>query len=407
MACVFAMQLNAQQKCVSSEYLSKEFLDDLSFKQRAEQIEIFTKQKTTAAGINQRDVFASPVIRIPVVFHVLYRTADEDISIQKILDQLDALNRDYRRKNADTINTPSAFKQDAADMEIEFQLAGSDPMGRSTSGIVRKYTPVTYWMSDDKIKFDSSYGDNAWDSKSYLNIWICNLKDVLGYSTFPGQDPKKDGVVLDYKNVLGNGASMANKGRTIVHEVGHWLNLKHIWGDTFCGDDNVDDTPKQSTYTPGCPGGTRISCSNAPTGDMYMNYMDFTDDGCMNMFSKGQKQRARVLFDAGGPRNSIRFSQGFNQPTAAAAALPDFYPRWYNAEVYPNPATDHVNIYFDYDERWQGKELQVIDMTGKLLFRKKIDSKVQRIDLSHLQPGVYIIKASKENEAIAQKFIKL
>jgi hypothetical protein len=402
-----AIQVQAQKRCSSSEYLAQALASDAALKSRMNEIEMFAMQVAGKSAANQRTQFTTQVIKIPVVFHVLYNSPDENVRTERIIEQMNALNRDFRRKNADTVNTPQAFTAFAADMEIEFQLAKRDPAGRSTEGIVRKYTPVKYWMSDDKMKFNSTYGDNAWDSKSYLNIWVCNLKGELGYSALPGSDLLKDGIVLNYSAIGGNGSSNTNKGRTLVHEAGHWLSLKHIWGDSYCGDDHIEDTPEQSTYTPGCPSGIRRTCGNNDAGDMYMNYMDFTNDGCMNLFTKGQKQKARALFEPGGYRNSILNTTAFNTPTIYAASLPDFYPRWKEAQVYPNPATNNLNIYLEYDERWIGKEIQVIDMTGKIMFRKTITSTIQQIDVNRLARGMYFIRAEKEDEKIQGKFIKL
>jgi hypothetical protein len=294
-------------------------------------------------------------------------------------------------------------------MGFEFKIATMDPQGVGTSGVVRKYTPIVYWMSDDKMKSSESFGDDAWDSKSYLNIWICNMRDVLGYSTLPGMDPKKDGIVLAVEDLfVQRGTTPAkNDLRTIVHEAGHWLNLYHIWGEGYCGDDKVEDTPKQGSYTPGCPNGTRVTCGNGPIGDMYMNFMDFTDDVCMNMFTKGQRKRARVLFEAGGPRNSILYSKGLTTSMIEPTALPDFYPKWYYAQVYPNPVTNSVNIYFDYDERWKGKKMEILDMSGRVVFSKIIGSKIETIDVSRLTAGVYFIRAEKEQEKLHAKFVKL
>ena len=235
------------------------------------------------------------------------------------------------------------------------------------------------------------------------------MKDVMGYSTFPGMDPLKDGVVLAIKDIFNTHGTTPgiNDLRTVVHEVGHWVDLYHIWGEDYCGDDKVDDTPKQGSYTPGCPSGTRVTCSNGPTGDMYMNFMDFTDDVCMNMFTIGQRKRARAIFEASGPRNSILYSKGLNTPMIESAALPDFYPKWYYAQVYPNPATTSIKVYFDYDERWIGKKMEILDMSGRVVFNKIIGSKIETIDVSRLTAGVYFIRAEKEGEKIHAKFVKL
>jgi hypothetical protein len=308
--------------------------------------------------------------------------------------------------NEDTFKTPAAFKNIAADCEIEFKLATVDPKKRATNGIVYKYTPIKEWEQDDKMKFSSEMGDDAWDADSYLNIWVCELGRLAGYSSFPGADKKKDGVVLDF-GAFGITGGNYGLGRTAVHEIGHWLNLKHLWGDKYCGDDLVDDTPKQSTYTVNCPSSVRISCSNAPNGDMYMNYMDFTNDACINLFTEGQKTRMRSLFAAGGARHSILSSNGLGTPMIFEAPLPN-EPRWLHPKIYPVPSNDELTIDMAYDERWIGKTITVFNLQGQAMMKILITSRILTINISKLQSGVYFLSAKREDgELIKEKFIKL
>lgn len=341
---------------------------------------------------------AGKTIIIPVVVHVLYHYPAENVSDSLVRTQIRILNRDYRKLNPDTVKIPEPFKALAADCGFEFQLATVDPRGQATSGIIHKYTPITKWTLDDKIKLSSEMGDDGWDPKSYLNVWVGALDQFLGYSSVPGDPSDKDGVVIGIP-ALG--------GRTAVHEIGHWLGLRHLWGDADCGDDGVADTPKQETYTNGCPTGIRLSCNNAPNGDMYMDYMDFTNDACLVMFTKGQKQKMRALFEPGGTRYSILSSNGLGTPMNGEIPLPDSPPRWLHVKIYPDPARTELIINVEFDARWVGKELQVTNIAGQLQFRKTISSKIQKLDISQLKPGLYFITAQKQGEEIIEKFIKL
>jgi len=405
---LFASGTSAQQRCSSAEYQKAQLLNDPSLQNKVKANESFTKNAIKRLRNVRAKLDGSYVIRIPVVVHILYHDQSDDVSDSRVMEQIDALNRDYRRLNADTTNTPNRFKPFAADCNIEFHLATSDPHQRYTNGIVRKYTPIKTWEEDDQMKFSSSYGDDAWDADSYLNIWVCNIKSVLGYSSFIGGPKNLDGVVIS-NSVFGQSGVLSSysKGRTTVHEVGHWLSLIHIWGDTDCGDDQVDDTPRQSTYTVGCPSGVKISCDNGPDGNMYMNYMDFTYDACMNMFTYCQKERMRVQFEPGGSRYSILFSKGLDEPLYYEVPVPDRPPTWLHPQVFPNPATNEITLDLSYDSRWIGKTVNLVNLQGQTIKSIVVNSRIQKIDISKFSGGIYFLSARRsDGEIIREKFVK-
>jgi hypothetical protein len=395
----FVGHLAAQKSCATVSYTQRQLQNNFSVAGNLNSTSSFSRQETATPGVE--GISSASVITIPVVVHILYHYPDEKISDAIVIQQLKTLNECFRRLNADSVNTPAVFRSLAADCEIEFKLATSDPKKKYTTGIVRKYTPVTSWSFDDKVKFSAEMGDDAWDTKSYLNIWVCNLEDFAGYSSIAGGPQNTDGLVLGF-SVFGQDQ------KTIVHEAGHWLNLKHLWGDENCGDDGVSDTPKQAGYTVGCPTGVRITCSNGPNGDMYSNYMDFTSDECTNLFTLGQKARMRALFATGGLRNSLLTSKGLDAPLIFEIPVPEEDPKWLQPRLYPVPATTQLILDLSYDIRWVGKSIQVTNLQGQTIMVVTITSKIHQIDISRLQPGMYFIAAKKgDGESIKQKFIKL
>jgi len=241
------------------------------------------------------------IISIPVVVHVVWNTTAENISDAQIISQIEILNNDFRRTNVDAINTPSVWQGIAADCEIEFCLANTDPNGNATTGIDRVNTTQTsFGMSGDPVMSVSSGGAAPWNQDDYLNIWVCDLgSGLLGYASPPSSwSNPTDGVVIGYKYFGNTGTAQPpyHKGRTATHEVGHWLNLEHVWGAWgSCGNDQVADTPTQEEENYSCPSFPSVStCNstpNSPNGDMFMNYMDYTNDACMNLFTTGQKTR--------------------------------------------------------------------------------------------------------------------
>lgn len=254
------------------------------------------------------------VITIPTVVHVVYNTNVENISDEQVISQIDVLNADFRRLNSDADGTWTQ----AADTEIEFCLATVDPNGNPTDGITRTYTSRTsFALNDDSIKSSSTGGKDAWDTSEYLNIWVGTLQGGdLGYTQFPGGGSALTDGVVTTTTAFGtanapNGETFNlslyyNLGRTTTHEVGHWLNLRHIWGDGNCtADDFVQDTPTSDASNYDCS--NHVSCN---TVDMVQNYMDYTNDSCMNLFTIGQKDRMRALFEVGGFRRSLLSSPG-------------------------------------------------------------------------------------------------
>ncbi len=409
---IFCTAASGQRTCLSAQYNELSTAGNPGLASAQQAIENFIQQRSlpSNAHLPGGAASAAPLIVIPVVVHVLYNKEDQNISDEEVKSGIEALNRDFQRTNPDSVNTPDAFKSLAADCGIQFVLATADPAGRATTGITRKWTAATEWKMDDKIKSAGQGGVDAWDTRSYLNIWIGPMRNLLGYASSPGAAADKDGVVIA-TNAFGLTASRApyNLGRTAVHEVGHWLGLKHIWGDTYCGDDGVHDTPRQGNFTSGCPKGIRSSCSNGPAGDMYMNYMDFTDDACMNLFTEGQKERMRALFLWGGPRAGILSSKGLEKPWTQTI-VPEVVTRPVvtvtGMTVYPNPATHEVTADFRSDESWIGKELSIYNAQGLLLRKERIVSPLQKISLYSLKPGVYFLKGTNGAAMVNFKFLK-
>jgi len=254
------------------------------------------------------DVSARPLARIPVVVHVVYRTREENISAAQVRSQIAVLNRDFRAANPDRTRVPEAWKGLLADARIEFVLATRDPEGRATDGMTRTETTRTGFGTGDTVKFRSRGGADPWPSNRYLNLWVATLEGgLLGYAQFPGGPRRTDGVVILNRafGTTGSATAPFDGGRTTTHEVGHWLNLRHIWGDTedCSGGDLVADTPNAETPNYGKPQFPHISCGNAPSGDMFMNYMDYVDDEAMHLFTVGQVARMHATLD--GPRKSI------------------------------------------------------------------------------------------------------
>ena len=401
--------LNAQDneevinRCATMEYLELRLMENPELENNIKIIE-----KHTQKWIRDNAFLTSKnkeIITIPVVVHIVYNTSAQNISDAQVHSQIEVLNQDYRRLNSDAANTPSFFQPVAADCQIEFCLAKRTPEDSATSGIIRRNTNVGSFTLDNKVKFDSLGGSDAWDRDKYLNLWVCKLAGgYLGYASFPGGSPEVDGVVTRYQSFgkYGSAQPPYHMGRTCTHEVGHWLNLLHPWGNWGgCSDDDyVSDTPNQEGPNYYCPVYPQPSCSD--TSDMFMNYMDYTNDSCMNTFTKGQKLRMKAIIDS--VRAPLKTSNGC-QPVIGIAEntfIPDI-------QIFPNPSNGYVNVISSHTYT-QDLEFIVYDLLGNIIMESSVAGSTGiniKIDLTAEPSGVYFLKITGMGQSRVEKIFIL
>lgn len=284
---------SARRGCAANEVLDAQLKADPTLALRMNEIETFTKNAMLQGRL------VNGKIQIPVIVNVLYRTAAQNISLAQIQSQIDVLNKDFNASNTDYNSVPALFSSVKANIGISFVL----------ETVKRKATTKTSWGTADAMKKTTKGGLNPTSPTTKLNLWVCTIGGgILGYAQFPGGSSTTDGVVIDsnYFGLSSTASYPYNLGRTATHEVGHWMNLRHIWGDATCGSDLVTDTPSHNTANYGVPTYPHYStCTGTPV-EMTMNYMDYTDDRGMYMFSVGQKARMDAIFLAGGSRASFR-----------------------------------------------------------------------------------------------------
>lgn len=326
----------AQDRCGTVEY-TKELRTQNKLRETSDHFERWLDQMRVQRMLRQSSR-TQATYQVPVVVHVIHNGestgSGTNISDAQILSQLSVLNKDYNRMNTDAGNTPAEFLPVAGAFNVEFVLAKQDPEGLATTGIVRVKGSKSSWTMNDNYQLKSQ---SYWPAEDYLNIWVCRLTDYLGFAQFPvsalpglensSTNRLTDGVVIAY-NAFGSAddgnftlQNVYNKGRTTTHEVGHFFGLNHIWGDdeTACtGTDYVDDTPNQAGSTGGCPTHPRISCDET---SMFQNYLDYTNDACMNLFTQGQVARMEIIIENSPRRASLTTSHGLNEPAPLANDL--------------------------------------------------------------------------------------
>jgi hypothetical protein len=374
---------------------------------------------------SSRAVNSDTLYRIPVVVHIVHTAPNENLPDSLVFSQIEVLNNDYNRWNSDSTQTRAVFKPIAGSLNFQFYLATTDPTGNPTTGIIRKTgTPAIPFVGfnafQDNVK-NPDEGDAPWNTDKYLNIWVCNLNTiplgVLGYAYPPTgaanwdaasyTDSAKQGVVIDYTAFGRNNPYVIDPGvapgRTCVHEVGHYLGLRHIWADEdLCAeDDGIDDTPKAGAASNFDCDTTKNTCVDVGVDypDMIENFMDYSDEHCQNMFT--QEQAAIMLVNLITLRPDLAekaplYGVGFSQNNFEN-----------NISVYPNPAVDFINIDFKSIRNNQVK-IELIDNAGKSVLNKILDvnNYIHAIDISQLTSGFYYLQISNGRYILRKKVVK-
>jgi hypothetical protein len=386
------------KRCATTEYWEQKIVANPSLARQFQQENNYLEQLTQRNTVNRQ---SNAVVTIPVVVHVVWRTAIQSISDAQILSQIDVLNEDFARLNADTNNTPAAFRPVAAPTNFRFCLAQVDTNGNPTNGIERRQTTVTSFSTNDNVKRYANGGLNPWDQTRYLNIWVCNMGGgILGYGEFPTAAASATyGLVVTY-NAFGRGAGFPllasyNLGRTAVHEISHCFRLSHIWGDdngACSGSDFCSDTPNQAGENYGCPNYPVLdACQPSGNGVQFMNYMDYGDDICLNMFTNQQSLRMSNAMNTFYP--DLLSSTACESPTGISEL-----DKVFSFSVYPNPADGIFNLDLFLAPASIGDlQLTISDQLGRVVEQQLLTQpagQVIQLDMRRHADGVYFLNLS-------------
>ena len=405
---VYAQDETTIKRCGTLEHMEYLKQNDPSLEQ---QLKEYNEVLNQWVAKNPGGDKARAVRTIPLVFHIVYNTNAQNISDEQIMSQLKAMNEDFSRTNADASKTPAAFQSVAGNPNLQFCLAQRDPSGKATNGIVRVKTTKTGFGTEDDVKSKATGGDDAWDVTKYYNIWICNFSDsqLLGYGEFPtGQASKTFGYVGTYKytGTTSNVQPPFNKGRTTTHEIGHCFNLKHIWGDenACSGSDDCADTPNQAKASGGKPTYPfKDACTTTNPGIMFMNYMDYSDDDVMNMFTVGQVARMDAVVN-NAPYNKLLTSNGCVPISTGVEEIESSY----ELNVYPNPTDGDFTLTFNGVEK-ANYVVELRNSLGQSVYKEEvkdfIGSYSKSLNLEKYGKGVYTVNISNSKNQAVKKLI--
>ncbi len=354
---------------------------------------ISTEVSNDLQTISQRSVAT-----LPVVVHVVWHEEEENVSDDQIYSQIEILNADFRAKNCQIPEVLPQFKELIADMELEFCLASIDPDGNPTDGITRTYS-VFPFHSNETIFFSSKNGKDGWPSEDYINIWVTNLGSTLGFASFPSNvaPREKEGIVINFKNFGNIGTAIQNRpyhlGRTATHEMGHYFNLLHVFGDDCTEDhDLVGDTPAtKRTYSEQCPTEEESSCG---TVDMYQNFMHYTDDACMALFTKGQKTRMLNTL--------INFRASLLQSNKCSSLSGNAN---FDFTLLPNPTKDIIRLSPKGNTTPSGS-IRIFSPSGQILIQEADWPIRQPIPLTGIGHGLFFLELTCGEERWVGRFVK-
>jgi hypothetical protein len=389
-----------QRSCGTDQKMKEFFANNPDALAKKQDLRNYLTTKSTNAKNTQT------VVTIPVVVHVLYKNATQNISDAQIMSQLAVLNADFRRLNTDYSSiVPAAFQSFSADMELVFCLATKKSDGSPTTGIERKSVATSFNFANN---YYQSSGLLAWDPTKYLNIWVGDMPSpFLGWAYLPdAAGYPEDGLAIGYKYFGTTGAAEYpyNGGRTATHEIGHYFGLLHPWGEdgSLCGtldnDDGCPDTPATNDPHYGgnvFPDNTN-TCIPSANGAMFMNFMDYVTDEEMAFFTNDQKNIKTNTM--AGPRASLLNSNACSFLSVNDVEIGN------SINLFPNPTTQYISIASPLTKI---NEVEIFSAEGRLLKRAVVKNETDKIDVKDFLPGVYYVRTYNDKVFVkSMKFIK-